>query len=183
MLKKLSCIILLFLIVSVSCNLENRTKKDQIRQAESGIVVGKPAPDLIYPDPDGELISLSSLRGKMVLIDFWASWCPPCRVENPKLVSIYRKYKNKEFKHGKGFTIYSVSCDRNHEDWVEAINSDGLIWKNHVSDLKGWDAEATYTYKISYIPFNLLIDGEGIIIAKELHGNALTNTLDSLILN
>ena len=152
------------------------------KSIREGISVGDRAPELAYPDPDGNLIPLSSLRGKIVLIDFWASWCPPCRKENPSLVKIYKNYRDKKFIHGAGFTVYSVSCDRTCEEWIKAIKDDGLEWKNHVSDLKGWEAEATYRYRISYIPYNLLIDGDGIIIARELYGTALNSVLDTLLL-
>jgi len=150
--------------------------------AKTGINIGDVAPDLVYPDPEGNMLSLYSLKGKMVLIDFWASWCPPCRKENPKLVKTYLEYSGKKFNNGDGFTIFSVSCDRTKDEWLKAVENDSLIWKNHVSDLKGWEAEATYKYRISAIPSNFLIDGNGIILAKNIPGDSLAYYLQSMLL-
>ena len=127
--------------------------------------------------PEGEMISLSSLRGKIVLIDFWAAWCGPCRRENPNLVKLYHTYMDKEFVNGSGFTIYSVSLDRKMEDWTAAIAMDSLEWKSHVSDLKGRESAAVSEYEVGSIPFNTLIDGDGIILAVGQRGSLLEETL------
>jgi thiol-disulfide isomerase/thioredoxin len=158
----------------------NNSRKTKVENS-LGLNVGNKAPELAYSGTDGDTIKLSSLQGKIVLIDFWASWCPPCRVENPKLVKVYNYFKDKKFSNADGFTLYSVSCDKEKEAWVHAIKADSLTWKNHVSDLKGWEAEATYIYRISSIPSNVLIDGDGIILAKDLTAEALYNFLHGLL--
>lgn len=136
--------------------------------------IGAIAPDLAFPDPDGNIRKLSDLRGKVVLLDFWASWCRPCRGENPHVVAMYQKY------HDKGFEVFSVSLDREKESWKRAIAADGLVWPNHVSDLKYWSSEAARTYGVSSIPSTFLLDQNGRIIAKNLRGEALSNALKQL---
>lgn len=148
---------------------------------ETGIDIGQRAPELSYESPSGEKISLSSLRGKMVLIDFWAAWCSPCRAENPNLVRTYFEYKDKEFVNGSGFTVYGVSLDRQKEDWVTAIKEDGLAWESHVSDLKYWKSVPAAQYGVMQIPSNFLIDGDGIIVAKDLRGQFLGSKLKELL--
>jgi thiol-disulfide isomerase/thioredoxin len=149
--------------------------------ATIGLDKGFMAPELAFPNPEGDTIALSSLHGKLVLIDFWASWCLPCHIENPNLVKVYNTYKNRRFSNGNGFTIYSVSLDTKIDAWTDAIDRDGLLWENHVSDLKGWYSIPAAIYQVSSIPFNLLIDGRGIIIAKNLRGVKLGETLESLL--
>lgn len=129
-------------------------------------VVGTKATELNYKDPNGKEIALSSLKGNIVLIDFWASWCGPCRRNNPSVVATYNKYLGKKFVKGvKGFTVYSVSLDQNADAWKQAIKQDGLVWPYHVSDLKGWNAEGAAKYGIRSIPQTVLIDETGYVIA------------------
>jgi thiol-disulfide isomerase/thioredoxin len=133
------------------------------------------APELVYNNPDGEPIALSSLRGKVVLIDFWASWCGPCRMENPNVVKTYNEYKD------KGFTIYSVSLDQDLNKWKQAIEADNLSWPNHVSDLKGWQSEAAAKYKVNSIPATFLLDKDGKIIDQNLRGAQLEQKLQEIL--
>ncbi|HOY39233.1 MAG: AhpC/TSA family protein [Bacteroidales bacterium] len=132
------------------------------------------APDIELPTPDGEIIRLSSLRGQYVLLDFWASWCKPCRAESPYLVEAYKKY------HEKGFEIYQVSLDSEKSQWVNAIKSDQLNWI-HVSDLKYWDCAPAKVYGVNGIPANFLLDKNGVIIATNLRGKALEAKLSELL--
>lgn len=145
---------------------------EQVETAKT-LAIGAVAPDIALPNPDGEIVKLSSLRGNYVLVDFWARWCKPCRMENPNVVRMYNKY-NKE-----GFEVYGVSLDRNREHWLQAIEEDGLHW-TQVSDLKYWNSEAARLYNVSAIPFALLLDPEGKIIGKNLRGPALESKLEEI---
>ena len=141
------------------------------------ITIGQVAPDITGISPNGEEFKLSSLRGKLVLIDFWASWCSPCRKENPVLTQVYKKYQNACFANGNGFEIFSVSLDLKRDNWVNAIADDKLLWPYHVSDLKGWRSSAARLYGITSIPMNFLVDSSGVVISKNLRGSELDDTL------
>ena len=145
---------------------------DQMQIAKK-TAVGKVAPEIALPTPEGNILKLSSLRGQVVLVDFWAQWCKPCRMENPNVVAAYKKY------HDKGFTVYGVSLDRTKEKWVQAIEEDGLTW-NQVSDLKYFNSEAAREYGVDAIPFSILLDRNGVVVAKNLRGAALDKELDKL---
>lgn len=135
-----------------------------------GTTLGQIAPEIALPNPEGEVKKLSDLRGKVVMIDFWAAWCGPCRRENPNVVKLYNKYNS------KGFEVFGVSLDRSKEDWVKAIEKDGLAW-TQVSDLSYFNSEAARTYGIEAIPATILLDREGKIIARNLRGQALEDKL------
>lgn len=138
------------------------------------LVAGMEAPEIAMSDPNGITRRLSDLRGKVVLIDFWASWCAPCRRENPNVVRLYNKY------HSKGFEVFSVSLDKDGNAWRNAIKTDGLVWPNHVSDLKQWSSAAGRAYGIMSIPSTVLVDGDGKIIARNLRGADLERKLQEI---
>jgi peroxiredoxin len=135
------------------------------------LAVGRPAPDFTLKSPTGQTVQLSSLKGQVVLIDFWASWCKPCRAENPNLVKTYAQYKD------KGFTIYSISLDKELDAWVNAIKQDNLTWPYHGSNLLFWNCPVARQYNVNSIPAAFLVDKEGNIIGKNLRGVALEQKL------
>jgi thiol-disulfide isomerase/thioredoxin len=153
----------------------------QPSKPEPGTQIGNLAPEIIEKSNSGKQIKLSDTRGKLVLIDFWASWCGPCRKENPVVVAAYNKYKNKNFSNGKGFVVFNVSLDRDETSWKKGIETDKLDWTYHVSDLKGWYSKHAAVYGVRQIPSNFLIDKDGIIIARNLKGPALEATLEKLL--
>jgi thiol-disulfide isomerase/thioredoxin len=168
-------------------NLRFKVLKNQIDQLgnprlsnESGatgkIATGKKAPEIRLPNPKGDTLSLNNLLGKTVLIDFWASWCGPCRRENPNVVEAYKKYRK------DGFEVFSVSLDKSADLWQEAIKKDGLIWPNHVSDLGFWNSIAAQDYGVHSIPFPVLVGKDGNVIAfgDALRGKALEARLQQI---
>lgn len=147
---------------------------DGIIQQLENVEIGKVAPEFSLPDTAGVSVSLSDYRGKYVLLDFWASWCPPCRKENPNVVNAYQQYKD------KNFTVLGISLDQDKDKWLKAIQDDNLTW-GHVSDLKYWDSEIPALYGVRGIPANVLLDPNGVIIAKNLKGEALQEKLKEIL--
>ncbi|MCB0686511.1 MAG: redoxin domain-containing protein [Saprospiraceae bacterium] len=157
--------------------LDNIEKQLARMQAQEVIKVGQPAPEIALPNPEGQIMKLSDLKGKIVLLDFWASWCGPCRKANPHVVSAYNKYKD------KGFTVFSVSLDRpgQAERWKQAITQDKLTWPNHVSDLKYWNSEPANVYGVRGIPRTFLIAKDGTIASTNVSPYDLDSALDKLL--
>ncbi len=147
---------------------------NNLEAIKPAVAMGKIAPEIELPNPDGTAMKLSDLRGKYVLLDFWAGWCKPCRAENPNVVNMYNKYND------RGFEVYSVSLDRTKKQWVDAIEKDGLVWSTHVSDIKYFNSQAAIDYKVNAIPFALLLDPEGRVIGKNLRGRTLQAKLESI---
>jgi len=143
-------------------------------EANQPLSPGSEAKEIALPNPEGEIMKLSDYRGNYVLIDFWASWCGPCRKENPNVVELYKKYEK------DGFEVFSVSLDKDKSRWVAAIEQDNLIWDGHVSDLKFWSSEAARDYNVSSIPFTVLVNPEGEIVSTRLRGVQLEKTLESI---
>jgi peroxiredoxin len=152
--------------------MENRMEQD--KAANEKLAIGKEAPEIALPNPEGDTVKLSSLKGNYVLLDFWAAWCKPCRVENPNLVNTYKKFQDEKFE------IFQVSLDRNRSDWVNAIEKDNLDSWYHVSDLKFWNSQAAQKYNIRSIPANFLLNKQGEIMAKNLRGDDLPAKLNEV---
>lgn len=154
--------------------LAEKVKIQEATAAQS--FIGKPIIDIIQPNAEGQQLKLSDLKGKVVLIDFWASWCAPCRAENPNLVKVYNTYKD------DGFTVYSVSLDTDKNKWLDAVKKDGLVWKNHVAVLDANNNKAAMDYRITGIPMSYLVNREGIIVAENLRGARLEQMVKEVIL-
>lgn len=165
------------MVVKASLKFKENPNLQKVRKIVEGqkyALLNKPAPDFALPTPNNDTFKLSSLKGKYVLVDFWASWCQPCRAENPNVVAAYKKYKD------KNFTIVGVSLDKSKTDWMEAIAKDSLTW-THVSDLKQWESPLIAMYGFDGIPFNVLIDPSGKVIASSLRESALDKKLSEVL--
>ncbi|HOP00542.1 MAG TPA: TlpA disulfide reductase family protein [Bacteroidales bacterium] len=154
---------------------------EEILAIPEGVTYGLRAPEIELPSINGETMKLSDLQGRIVLLDFWAAWCNPCRMENPNLVKAYAKYHDVSFTEGEGFEIVSVSIDRNESAWKKAVEEDNLSWPYQLSDLEGAKSKAAIDYGITMIPTNFLLDKNGVIIATNLRGELLEEKLESLV--
>ncbi len=171
-------LLLLTLVATIAgCSLLQPATDKPLSDREIGVKTGDIAPNVRLNDPDGWERQLNDLRGKMVLVDFWASWCRPCRAQHPQLLDVYKNYRGKSFRNGNGFEIYSVSLDHDRNAWLSAIDKDNLKWQNHVSDLEGNESYVLHLYEFQSIPHNVLIDGDGVILKVDVEGQQLSKVL------